>query len=397
MSESGAVSSDGLLALAIGTARLHPNDDVVLELAVGAAAESTMPFWLSIFANDQQIASHQVTSVSPYWSFRLPQSLLGRSDPLRLVIIGSADGGGDRADFVLHDFRLLEAGSTSLCNLPVGHVTALANHVPEVRLMGGRMAPAMFQLALPMVQRDSVLVIDAGMGYAASLEGDGAIISAVGGADGRALLPVGGANLGAQGARLTLSRDASARTVPAPILGAEHREHTIAHYLLPTLGTPAAALHRCYVFRDGWNEAESNGWCWGAADRVSFWVRPGDTAALDITCELLRGLNDVSNLSFTVNEIGVKADINTPESPNRIIVHLPLDGIPRSGEDIMCIEISGLPVSRPCDLGINDDVRTISIALVDIVQSSGLRSGEQSVFKSWRRRSGFRALPATSP
>lgn len=387
---AGLASVDGMLAVAIGTSRLRLDASAQLDLVIGPDAIATLPAMVMIYANDELVGQAETSADVKRVTVQLPPGVVGRADPLRLVLFGSNGPDGTPGAFVLGGFRIGEVRPGPSHSLAIGQSIALGPIAPELAYPTGRLANELtLLLKFPDLDRDSVLAIDAGPGYTAKIESCRREVTAVASVRGCSMLAVGrlfdiGQISGGHTVRLILQPGGGVSVDGFQQPMTQLHERAVSHLIIKSPHRSGIVEHR-YVPGPGWNEVEDDGRRWGADSRVGFWVRPDGTKMLLIVGEVVRAIDASQRISVFVDGILASARVHCPRNTKRITIRLV---VPESRATIRYVEIDGLQAHRPCDFGINDDTRWLSFSLIEILALPS----RKALMRALRRSMNWRGL-----
>ncbi|WP_242153839.1 glycosyltransferase [Sphingomonas sp. BAUL-RG-20F-R05-02] len=349
----GAVSAEGILSLAMGTARLRLAEDATIDLVIAIDEFSNGKTDIDLFANGEPIYSCVIEAGETLVRLNLPHDTLGASDPLNLVL--AVRHKASWQEFAIKKLRIRQDHKAPPLNLSHGESVVISEWLPEIAYQSGGEVSA--RLTVSGVNTDSVLIIRGGARQLAAAEFDGVAVSFVLDDTGEALVMLNnGLRALSQGILVWSSK----------MVGTD--EGLITVQQLAALDAPPVAMAPRYIPSGMWNEVEEDGRHWGCCETLSFWVKPGRASGMLVLAEHLLGHRAMNSISITVAGEAVKVEIAPSEEVGQFTIRIPL---PQSDDPVCLISLSGLLVVRPVDLGMNLDQRDLSLRLIELSALDG--------------------------
>ena len=350
--QEGAASEGGLLALVTGTARLRLASDAVVDLLV----EIDRAAAIDIFANDDLIASCSLDGGAKLVTVCVPRTILGLSDPLRLVL--AAQESRNAPEITVKRLRIRQEQALAPMKLSPGDMIDLKERLPEIAYKTADMMDLTVPFILSGVDADTVLEIGGISRRIASVEFDGEPATFVVGETGYALIAVGADQRRPRHGKIRFSAEVLDTGV---VDGSANCQ--IALRRLAAMDVPSTDGAPLVIPFGAWHEEEEDGRQWGAGDAVSFWVRPGKASGIVVVAEHIGGLEAAAHLVVAVDGVATDVEIVPKSEGGKFSICIPLG---TSDSVLRYVTVSGLPVARPVDLGINVDARMLSLQMLDV-------------------------------
>lgn len=351
-SQDGAFSASGLLIFAIGTARLRLAEDAIVDLLVDVA----QPVTLDVFANEELIESFSLEGGATLMSVSVPRAILGRADPVSIVIARRQKR--NAPEFTIRRLRLRQDHQAASVRLLPGETVNLAERVPEVVDRASGRTDLAVTFVLPHVGAHSVIEINGAARRIVGVEIDSAPGAFAADDTGSAQI----VDLGEQDHPRKVVIRWSPELLDERSAGSPDPGVISLRQLAP-LEASFNAGTRTIMPVGMWFPMEEDGSRWGGGDTLSFWVRPGAATGLLAIGEHIAGPEAAAQLVVTVD--GSSSDFEViPQAYERFAIRVPFDV---SDRPLRYVTVSGLPLARPVDLGVNNDARWLSLRLFAVL------------------------------
>ncbi len=347
-SAHGVVAVDGILSLAMGTARLRLAENAIIDLVIDIGQSPKEKTDIDFFANGEPVSSFSLEPGETIVQLNLPHDTLGASDPLNLVLAVRHKAG--LQEFTLKKLRIRQDHKAAPLNLSHGESVVIAEWLPDIAYRSCGQISA--RLTLSGVNADSVLIIRGGGRQLVAAEFDGAAVPFV---------------IDDTGDVLVMPNDEPQALSQGMLVWSSKKSETdkglITIQQLAALDAPSVATTPRYVPLGKWNDVEEDGRQWGCCETQSFWVKPGQAHGVLVLAEHILGHRAMNSISVTVDGEAVDATIVPSGGIGQFTIHIPL---PQGDGPVRQIALSGLPVVRPADLGMNTDQRNLSLRFVEL-------------------------------
>ena len=351
----GVASADGMLVIATGTARLHLAKEAIVDLLIDVDTTAAKPTAIDVFVNNGLRTSYSLEPGVTLVSVRVPPAVLGASDPLTLALVARSKR--NAPEFAVKRLRVRNDSSPLIRHLSLDAPIDLEEQFPQGPYRTTDVVDEIVFVGVPGGDANTVLMLRGIGRRVAAIELEGEAVDFVADEIGHVLAAIGAETGHARQGKIVLSAD-QRDTAGAAAGGCQAMLLRLASLDAPV---DDDAPRRIPV--GAWYGLEENGIQWAAGETASFWVRPGTVTTVRILAELIKGSEATTQLVVAVDGVATDAKAVLENDAGRFSLLIPLE--PSHGP-FRSITISGIPVARPVDLGINGDERRLSLMLLEV-------------------------------